>query len=388
MDMNDFSILKTNERNKFVAAILIALAGLIILLFSIYVKTVYTFTLEVQLILFSLLERIGEILIVTGLFIFIIEHNTINKLITKDISVSIIKDLFRFYFKKNQMIDLIVQLTQDLNKSENIPNDVIDLYKRHGILELFNEPIREELHISYSFVSNLDDCPGFFEVKKHWSYRVVNTAKKDAPENLSKKINRTGLIHEFSRPIIGNFPLNGTDDEIQNYLKNTMEMEFYYSYPSVSGSTRIKYKNPIFINYDEFNYQDGIPLQPRESPEDKFYVVFRIFNDEAKIDNIQIGFFFNKLIQPQESLGIDLFYKSFAEDFDLLILDFPSYTQGFCFELELGEQFMTDIKEQIIGKGFISNLSAKNLSYSGWIMPHSSFACVWAKKVCLSMASS
>lgn len=371
-----FSILKTTHRTRLFYALIIGFIGFLVLL----IETKYSLAPDHDEFYGKLLEKGAEILIVTGFFIFIIEHNTIDKLITKDISISVIKDLFRFYFKKEEMIDLIVELTQDLNKDENIPPDVIALYKRHGLLELFNEPLREDLLIRNSFLEPFDTNADYFWVDRQWSYRVVNTADISKPE-LERKINKNGLVHQFSR---GVYP----DEEIKNiekYLRETLNLKFYVTDEFTHKSNRIKIENHKYIRLKEFDADKGIPKAiPNKIiallNKNTFYIVYDLKSDESGKNRLIVGFYYDRFIKPGESLGIELTYKSLTKNFNIVSLGFSSYTLGFNFELDLGSEFKTDIAQNIIGKGHIAIKTENRLSYSGWIMPHSSFSYSWARK--------
>ena len=369
-----FSILKKLQWERYYWAIIIGLLGFL----PLYISLKYSMTEDYDPVLCGFIEKLGEILIGTGLIVIILEITIIDKLITKDVSVSVIKDMFRFYFKKKEMINLIIQLTQDLNQNENIPPDVIDLYKRHGILELFNEPLREDLHIKCSFCKFLEDDPNLFIAQKHWSFRVINTAKCSLKEDLSKKINKNGLIHRFSREL---YEMEDVSTEkIEKYIIDTSDVKFYYISDSSSGSNRKKINKIEYIMHDKFNTQKGIPIDTKKEGTDKFYVVYKIEIDEFGKNRLDLGFYFDRFIEPEQSLGIELSCKDIFRNFQLLAFNFSSYTLGFDFELELGDIFKSDMSQQIIGKGHIVAKSKNHLSYSGWIMPHSSFSCSWTKK--------
>ena len=382
MHKKRYSILKNIHHNRLVYALFIGLIGFILL----YSATRYSLEPDYDELICTLLESFAEILIVTGFFIFIIEHNTIDKLITKDISVSVIKDLFRFYFKKKEMMDLMIELTQDLNQDENIPPDVIELYKRHGLLELFNEPLREGLHIKNIFVRPFDEISDLFWMGKQWSYRVNNTADS-TKQKLEKKINRNGLIHQYSRDVYEGE--NISLENIEEYLKETLDLEFVVTEESTVSSVPNKY-NDEDIKYkllDDFNAEKGIPrgisnevLNKMKIANRDFYVVYDIKEDESGKNRLKIGFYYDRFIQPGETIGIKLKYESLTTNFNIVSLGFSSYTMGFDFELDLGTQFVTDISQNIIGKGSNVDKSKTHLSYSGWIMPHSSFSYSWSKK--------
>ena len=367
---------------RLIYALIIGLIGLILLL----VSTRYSLDPGHDILLCKLLQSFAEILIVTGFFIFIIEHNTIDKLITKDITASVIKDLFRFYFKKNEMIDLIIKLTQDLNQDENIPPDVIELYKRHGLLELFNEPLREDLHIKNIFVRPSDESSDLFLMERLWSYRVINTADS-SKQKLEKKINRNGLIHQFSRDVYEEEKISL--DNIEKYLKETLDLEFFVTEESTDLSERNKYNMQCikYISLKDFNAVKGFPrgitkevLNTLKIDNNSFYVVYDLNEDESRKNRFKVAFYYDRFLQPGESLGIELKYKSLTKNFNVVSLSFSSYTMGFNFELNLGTQFVTDISQNIIGKGHNIVKSKTQLSYSGWIMPHSSFSYSWSKQ--------
>jgi len=370
----EFSILKNISHDRLHSACIIGFVGLMLLAFSIYINLVLPLDIILWITIVSLLGKVGEVLIITGFFIFILEHNTIDKFITKEISVSIIKDLFRFYFNKKEMMNLIFQLTKDLNISENINNDVLELYKTHGILELFNEPVREDLNIKYSYIKPFEKYPDLFIMQKYWGYRVVNSAIPDPKRNLDKKINKNGLVHSFSRIFYEDIPKS--KEEIEEFLQKQLDIEFSYYNESTLGSTRVPL-TPKFFESKEFDYLSGIP---KIRTEKEFYTVYEIYADKPEINRLKISFYLNKPIMPGESIGIDLYYKSIFKTFDISILDFTSYTQGFNYDLKLGDEFETELAQQIIGKGHISSKSNNHLAYSGWILPHSSFSFAWSKK--------
>lgn len=380
LNKDNFSILARNEKDKSSFAIMIGLIGVVILLLFVILETCFDpIENDLLIVSVSLFEKLGEILIVTGFFIYLIEHNTIDKYITRDISVSIVKDLFRFYFKRDQMVDFLVELTQGMNQYENIPDDVIELYKKHGILELFNEPVRENLHIKYTYIEDLEGSD-LFIAKKYWSYRATNTRRADAKEVLSKKINENGLIQKNSREIYEDENFPSENSEIEGHLRNKLGVEFYYFEDTTTGSKKNKCDDIKFISSEDFDEIEGVPKKRDHDSKNEFYVVYSKTKDESEKDCLEVSFYYAKYLSPGESIGIELAYNTISKFFNILILDFTSYTQGFKFELELGDEFITDIAEQIIGKGHVDAMSNKQISYTGWIIPHSSFSCSWAKK--------
>ena len=277
----------------------------------------------------------------------------------------------RFYLTKNQMRDLIINLTDDLYQYENIPPEVMELHKMHAIPDLFNEPFREDLNIKFSYLNQIEHKPNFFTCQRSFGFKVFNTARSDTKEKNYKLINKNGLIHAFSEPIYDELLLNGPNEKIKEYLLKCLDVEF----DCINGSNIIKY-SPFFISYDEF---DGVERMPKGSDDNKLYAVYQLQQDEAQEKRIRISFYFNILIPPGESLGITLKYKSISKNFNIILFDFPSYTNGFNFELDFGDKFMTDIASSIFGRGYISRKSKNNFSYSGWILPHSSISCSWNK---------
>jgi len=276
-----------------------------------------------------------------------------------------------FYLTKNQMRDLIINLTDDLYQYENIPPEVMELHKMYAIPDLFNEPFREDLDIKISYLNQIEHKPDFFTCQRSWSFRVLNTARSDTKEKNYKLINKNGLIHAISIPIFDELLLNGNDEKIKEHLQKYLDVEFN----CLRESNIINYP-PFFISYEEF---DGVERVPKDSDDNKLYAVYQLQLDEAQEKRIRISFYFDILIPPGESLGITLKYKSISKNFNIIHLDFPSYTNGFNFELDFGDKFMTDIGLSILGRGHISRRSKNNLSYSGWILPHSSISCSWCK---------
>ena len=141
----------------------------------------------------------------------------------------------------------------------------------------------------------------------------------------------------------------------------------------------IKNYSPIFIPYEEFNIEKCIPLNS-DYLVNKFYAVYQIHLGESW-KRIEISFYFDKSIPPGESLDIEFEYKTISTNFNNIIFDFPSYVKNFNFKLDLGNGFMTDIAASIIGAGHIVKMSEKDISYYGWILPHSSISCSWNKLI-------
>jgi len=376
---NKFSYFRIAKNLKKKYGIYMGSIGGAIVVVSIAIELLFSPSGVIHFII-SLLKSLGEIIFITGFFVILIEHTTVEKFITKEISVSIIKDLFRFYFTKEQMKDLIGQLSEDIYQYENIPEEVMELYKSHAIPELFNEPIREYLRIKLLYLGDLENNPDVFLSLRSWSFRVLNTAKSDDIEKYSKQININGLIHKFSRPIYEiEFPFDGSAGQIQEHLERWLDVEFSYILFSASRSTKKEVCSPIFIPVENFDHVEGIPIGAKYASNNEFYVVYERKIDESGMKKIEICYYFKMPIPPGESLGIELNYKTVSKNFDILILEFPSYTRGFNFEIDFGEKFLTSISSILNGNGYISDKSNKKLLYSGWIIPHSAISCSWNK---------
>lgn len=371
-----FSILGLVYKLRGQLAIILGLIGISFLLLSFAVPEPYKSSST-----FIFIGRLGEVFATTGFLAYIIEQHTISEFVTKDISISIIKDLFRYYFNKEEMKNVIVEFTRELNQYEDLDEDIWKLYERHGIVELITEPIREDLHITYKYIGDVEGAQNLIYLNKHWSCRAKNTAKKTSREDLSKRINKNGLVQWASILVDASFPTVPT--EVQEYIKKEAKLLFYITIPKADGKIEKTKLEPLYFHEEDFKKDDGLPKNAKIKDSDKLFLVFGI-DSTTRIDGkkyLIIELYLNEKIQPGDSLGIEFNYNVIVEDFNVSTFDFLSYTQGFCFSLDFDDKlFKTDVGERIIGTGFKANKTGKGLTYSGWILPHSSIACAWARK--------
>lgn len=342
----------------------------------------YSMTFEDPNKSISFLGRLGEVLITAGLFTWIIEKYTIDKFLTKQISVSIIQDLFRYYFNRQEMIDLIVRFSKSLNQYENIDEDIWALYERHGVVELFKETIRENLNISISFIEEVKGSDNLIKLHKSWSFKAKNTAHPSTRENLSKYINRDGLVHSTTIMISDEKIIDPLD--IEDFINKEVKLKFYYTKLGCSGSYNAKREKlkPFLIKDIQFDKKTLTPIgvQPEDNP--KLFLVYKI-DEPARPDGMKylvLQMFLNEKIPPGDSAAIEFTYGVIEENFNVVHHDFMTYTLSCCLHLNFDDEFRTDISEGIIGNGFISSISPNEITYSGWIMPHSSISIAWAKK--------
>ena len=372
-----FSILETLSKLRTHLAIIIGLLGFVFLFISMRDQE------QIPNLSYLLLGRIGEVFITAGIFIWIIEHYTINKLLTKEISISIIQDLFRYYLNKEEMKNLIVKFTRELNQYETIDEDIWELYERHGIVELFTEPIREDLHIRFKYMGDATECDNSIKLNKHWTFRAKNTAKKTS-KGESKRINRNGRIHGTQILVDKSFPCD--KEKIQEFIQTTVNFLFYKTLSSAGGIIEKKTLEPHYIHKEEFDNEIGLPKNSKLIDSDltdpTLFLVFDI-DDYSRIDEnkyLIMDIYLTEKIPPSSGLGIEFSYDTIVKDFNISTFDFQSYTCGFSFSLECFDKFKTDVGERIIGKGFVSNKTDKSMTYSGWILPHSSLSCAWSRK--------
>ena len=342
----------------------------------------YSMTFEDPSKSISFLGRLGEVLITAGLFTWIVEKYTIDKFLTKQISVSIIQDLFRYYFNRQEMIDLIIRFSKSLNQYEDIDEDVWALYERHGIVELFKEPIRENLNISISFIREVEESDNLIRLHRRWSFKAKNTAHPSTRENLSKYINRDGLVHTTKIMISDENLIN--PDNIEDFIENEVKLKFYYTKLSCSGSYNAKREKlePFPIKDIQFDKKTLTPIDVHPIKSTKLFLVYKI-DELARPDGMKylvLQMFLNEMIPPGDSAAIEFTYEVVEKNFNVLHSDFMTYTLSCCFNLHFDDNFKTDISQGIIGNGFISSISPNEISYSGWIMPHSSISIAWAKK--------
>lgn len=377
IESEKFSISETLATSRTHIAIIIGLFGFIFLFISM------RFQEQMPNLLYIFSAEIGKILITAGIFVWIIERYTINKLLTKEISISIIRDLFRYYFNKEEMKNLIVKFTRELNQYETIDEDIWELYERHGIIELFNEPIREDLHINFKYIGCATEFKNSIIVNKQWTYRAKNTAKKIS-KGESKRINGNGLIHGAQTLVDESFPCDKV--KIKEFIQNEVNFLFYKTLSSAEGIIEKKRLEPTYFHRKDFNDEIGLPKNSKLIDSDltdpNLFLVFDI-DDYSRIDKkkyLIMNIYLTEKIPPGSGLGIEFRYNAIVKDFNISTFDFQSYTCGFSFSLECFDKFKTDVGERIIGKGFVSNKTDKSMTYSGWILPHSSISCAWSRK--------
>lgn len=371
-----FSILGLVYKLRGLLAIILGLFGISFLLLSFAVPEPYKSSST-----FIFIGRLGEVLATTGFLAYIIEQHTISEFVTKDISISIIKDLFRYYFNKEEMKNLIVEFTRELNQYEDLDDDIWKLYERHGIVELITEPVREDLHIAYKYLGDVDGAKNLISLNKHWSFRAKNTAKKISREDLSKRINRNGLVQWASILVDASFPTE--PNKVQDYIKKEAKLLFHTTVSGADGKIEKTKLEPLYFYEKDFNKDEGIPKNAKLKDSDKLFFVFGV-DSTTRTDGkkyLIMELYLNEKIQPGDSLGIEFNYNVIVEDFNISTFDFISYTLGFCLSLDFDDKlFKTDVGDRIIGTGFKANKSEKGLIYSGWILPHSSVAFAWARK--------
>lgn len=278
-------------------------------------------------------------------------------------------------YSRDELIDFMMKCTEKINKFENISNSIYRLYRKHGLLELANEPRRSNLKLVYKNDGEADGDN--IKLTTVQTYRATNEAKIES--NKYKRLNRNGLV-AYHTLEVKELDSNKISEEIRK-LFNT-NLKFTASFP-INGS---KYEKKelcpfLFISQDDFDEGKCVSKSDTESEGNSEPRLYGVYNISRQKENytVDLGLYFSVEIPPQEYIDFHIETKLIVPSFCLWVYEFVTWTNGVDFKLDFGDDFETDIEYVLTGAS-PTYLTKKELIYNEWIIPHSSISAVWKKK--------
>jgi len=279
-------------------------------------------------------------------------------------------------YSREDLIDFIIKCsTSSLNKFEYINDEIINLYKEHGLLELADKPQRSHFQIIYALEKIISD--DIIKVKYIVDYLATNEAYKNKGEN--KFVNGDGMV-SFSSMDIKDLDESKIPSKIQEYMNPLLILEASFSIGDKGpGHKHVFY--PEYIREEDFDTKKLINKGDNETKsEPKLYGVYKASKEDSRLD---LKLYLNIKIPPQENIRVHIESEDSYPDFYIVSQDFSSWTDCVEFELQgFDKEFDTDITYTIpLLEGRKPNIEKKaKLTYLGWIMPHSSISAAWKKK--------
>ncbi len=360
-------------------AIKMGLVGIILILISLLANDIFIGQINIPSFIITLIGKIGEVIFIAGFIAFALEQHSIS-LLERDLSKSIISEIIDKHFPRKELIKFMLNCIRNLNKYENIDSEIYSIYEKHGLLELANEPRREQLSVIFKNEGNIKDEPDKILLKKIYDYRARNEANE---QGRNKRVNENGLIAFFDETLSEVKEYN--KDEILAIINEKFKVDFTFttSFEMAYINKKIEQEKiePIFISKNDFDRDNCRPMKYSKN-EDKpeLYGVYEIFRKNDGNMVLKYNLFFNVEIPPGKYIDLWMQVKGVESNYDLWTYEFISWTQGVTFELQLGDEFETKIEDVLIGVETIPNKSNTRLKYNGWIMPHSSISVCWKKK--------
>lgn len=376
--MLDRTILKEIYDKRESLAIRIGLTGIILILISLLaIHLINTQNSIIQFIL-VFIGRIGEVFFLAGFIAFALEQHPLSEM-ARETTKSIIDELIDKYFPRKELIEFMLKCTRNLNKFEDIDSEIYSLYEKHGLLELANEPRRSNLSVTFKNDGDIEGQNGKILFNRIYDYRVTNEAHIGGK---FKKINGDGLVSYYNTTLPDRKKY--TSDEIIKCINNYLKIKFIFttSFELSYSKEKIEKINldPIFISRNDFDIEKCRPKsynKDQEKPE--LYGVFEVPNNDEGDMILEYSLYFNVEIPPKEYIDLHLETKGIADDSDLWMYDFISWTEGVTFEMEFGDGFETKIVENLIGTRTSPHQSNIKLRYNGWVMPHSTICGSWRR---------
>lgn len=367
-------------------AVKVGLTGIIIILISLLAREIMpaqqpTGIWHILDVVIELFGKTGDAFILSGFVIFVLEEHPLA-LMVKDVSRSIIDEIIDRHFTEKELIEFIFRGIKNLNKFERIDEEIYDLYKKHGLLELTDEPRRSNVSIIFKKEGDVEGEKDKIVLNRIYDYRATNEARQGGS---SKLVNRDGLVAFLDSPIPESAE---TGDELLNQINKYLSIEFKFS-TSFEISGLMYHKNllplaPVFIPLKDFDIENCRPKSYRNGTIDfkpELYAVYEVLSQSDANKVLKLNMYLNVRIPPGEFIDLCFEVKGIVSDYDLWTYEFISYTKGVTFELQLGEEFETKIEEALIGTPNPPIKSSTKLKYNGWIMPHSSISGAWRRKM-------
>lgn len=368
-------------------AVKIGLTGVILLLISLLAGEMMPVEQpagiwHVLSVIIDLFSKVGEAFILSGFVVYVLEEHSLSHTV-KDVSRSIIDEIIDRHFTRNELIEFIFRGIKNLNKYEHIDDEIYELYKKHGLLELTDEPHITNVSLILKKEGEVEGEKDKVILNRIYDYRAMNKAREGGNVKL---INKDGLVAKFDTHI-PDISVD-SDNEILKHIRKYFDIEFKFS-TSFEINGFMCNKNllplvPVFISQNDFDVENCRPKtygsEAREfKPE--LYAVYDIFSQSDSNKVLKLNLYFNVRIPPGEFIDLCFAVKGIVSDYDLWTYEFISYTKGVTFELQLGDDFETKIEEVLIGVPNPPIKSNSKLKYNGWILPHSSISGTWRRRV-------
>jgi hypothetical protein len=379
------SIFKELFEKRKSLAVKLGLTGVIFLLISLLAGETMpiqqpTGLWHVISVIIELLGKIGEAFILSGFVVFVLEEHPLAMMV-KDVSRSIIDEIIDKHFQRHEMIGFILRGIKNLNKYENIDDEIYTLYEKHGILELTDEPRRSNVSVIFKKEGDVEGEKDKIIMSRTYDYRATNEAREGGG---SKLINRDGLVAFFDTPVpmVTEADENIIIEDIHKYLD--VQFKFSTSFEINGSKGNIQPLTPVFYPKKDFDLDNCRPRNYASDAKEfksELYGVYEILHQNDTNSLLKLNFYFNVKIPPRQFIDLYFEVRGIVSDFDLWAYEFISYTKGITFELQFGEEFETKIEEVLIGVPTPSIKNNTKLKYNGWIMPHSSISGTWRRRV-------
>ena len=380
------SIFKDMYEKRKSLAVKIGLTGVIFLLISLLAREMIPIELPTGIwhilsIIIELFGKIGEAFILSGFVVYVLEEHSLA-LTVKDVSRSIIDEIIDRYFSRNELIEFIFRGIKNLNKYERIDDEIYELYKKHGLLELTDEPHRSNASIILKKEGEVAGEKDKIILNRIYDYRAMNEARQGGNVKL---VNKDGLIAFVDAPVLE--AVGDTDDEILKHIGKYFDINFKFSTSFEVGGLMCN-KNllpfvPVFLPHKDFDVENCRPKNQSDKTKDfkpELYAVYEVLSQSDANKILKLNLYFNLRIPPGEFIDLCFEIKGIVSDYDLWTYEFISYTKGVTFEMQLGDEFETKIEEVLIGSPNPPIKSNTKLKFNGWILPHSSISGAWRRK--------
>ena len=380
------SIFKDMYEKRKSLAVKIGLTGVILLLISLLAREMIPLEMPTGIwhiisIIIELFGKVGEAFILTGFVVYVLEEHSLA-LTVKDVSRSIIDEIIDRYFSRNELIEFIFRGIKNLNKYERIDDEIYELYKKHGLLELTDEPHRSNVSIILKKEGEVAGEKDKIILNRIYDYRAMNEARQGGNVKL---VNKDGLIAFVDAPILE--AVGDTDDEILKHIGKYFDINFKFSTSFEVGGLMCN-KNllpfvPVFLPHKDFDVENCRPKNQSNKTKDfkpELYAVYEVLSQSDANKILKLNLYFNLRIPPGEFIDLCFEIKGIVSDYDLWTYEFISYTKGVTFEMQLGDEFETKIEEVLIGSPNPPIKSNTKLKFNGWILPHSSISGAWRRK--------
>ena len=380
------SIFKDMYEKRKSLAVKIGLTGVIFLLISLLAREMIPIELPTGIwhilsIIIELFGKIGEAFILSGFVVYVLEEHSLA-LTVKDVSRSIIDEIIDRHFTRNELIEFIFRGIKNLNKYERIDDEIYELYKKHGLLELTDEPHRSNVSIILKKEGEVAGEKDKIILNRIYDYRAMNEARQGGNVKL---VNKDGLIAFVDAPVLE--AVGDTDDEILKHIGKYFDINFKFSTSFEVGGLMCN-KNllpfvPVFLPHKDFDVENCRSKNQSNKTKDfkpELYAVYEVLSQSDANKIIKLNLYFNLRIPPGEFIDLCFEIKGIVSDYDLWTYEFISYTKGVTFEMALGDEFETKIEEVLIGSPNPPIKSNTKLKFNGWILPHSSISGAWRRK--------